>query len=192
VKGRRGSRRGFVGRGAAGNPKNRFERIEVEPDLDELDPVEPRRENIYLRDHSRSIIARNGSPDIGFDASINPYRGCEHGCIYCTSSDTLILMADGTTKYLEDVLRGGRLSDPYFGSRMRGEGLFADHIAQLFSISCQRASTGTGRFPKLSTTAFFAGGAKHSPGFLTEPPERFSCWAGDLPHEVCVHHILGV
>jgi hypothetical protein len=49
---------------------------------------------------------------------------------------------------------GGRLNDPRFGSRMRGEGLFADHIAQLFSISCQRAGMGRGRFPKLSTAAF--------------------------------------
>jgi DNA repair photolyase len=38
---------------------------------------------VFLRDTSRSIIARNDSPDVGFDASINPYRGCEHGCIYC-------------------------------------------------------------------------------------------------------------
>jgi hypothetical protein len=81
VKGRGEPRRGIVGRGTAGNPKNRFERIEVEPDLDELEGEEPRPETIYLRDHSRSIIARNDSPDIGFDASINPYRGCSHGCV---------------------------------------------------------------------------------------------------------------
>jgi DNA repair photolyase len=51
-------------------------------------------------------------------------------------------------------MRGGRLNDPHFGSRMRGEGLFADHIAKLFSISCRRAGIERGRFPKLSTTAF--------------------------------------
>ncbi|HJQ30251.1 MAG TPA: PA0069 family radical SAM protein, partial [Rubrobacter sp.] len=49
-------------------------------------------------------------------------------------------------------MRGGRLNDPEFGSRMRGEGIVADHIAQLFEISCRRA--GIGRFPKLSTAAF--------------------------------------
>ena len=66
-----------------GNPKNRFERIEVQPEPDELDAEAPRPETVYLRDLSRSIVARNDSPDIGFDVSINPYRGCTHGCIYC-------------------------------------------------------------------------------------------------------------
>jgi DNA repair photolyase len=51
-------------------------------------------------------------------------------------------------------MRGGELNDPRFGSRMRGEGLFAEHIAQLFSISCRRAGIEKGRFPKLSTAAF--------------------------------------
>lgn len=77
----------IVGRGAAANPKNRFERIEVEPDPFERDE-ESRPDTIYLRDHSRSIIATNDSPDIGFDASINPYRGCSHGCIYCYARPT--------------------------------------------------------------------------------------------------------
>jgi DNA repair photolyase len=55
-------------------------------------------------------------------------------------------------------MRGGELNDARFGSRMRGEGLFAEHIAQLFSISCRRAGMGEGRFPKLSTAAFRRGG----------------------------------
>jgi DNA repair photolyase len=116
VKGRGEPRRGIVGRGAAGNPKNRFERIEVEPDLDELEGEEPRPETIYLRDHSRSIIARNDSPDIGFDASINPYRGCSHGCVYCASGDTLVLMADGLTRRLENI----RVGDEIYGTVRRG------------------------------------------------------------------------
>jgi DNA repair photolyase len=337
----RGPRRSIVGRGAAGNPRNRFERIEVEPD--ELEEVSP--ETVYLRDYSRSIIARNDSPDIGFDASINPYRGCSQGCVYCYARPTheylglsagldfetkilvkqdapellrrelsspgwkpLVLSMSGVTdpyqlvekklgltrrclevlaqfrnpvvivtkNYLvtrdtdllselahheaaavavslttldddlrrvmepgtsrpsrrlaavkelaasgipvgvmtapvipglndhelpallsaaagagatfaacvpvrlphavgplfEDWLerhyperrnkvinrirsmRGGELNDPRFGSRMRGEGIFARHIAQLFSISCRRAGIAEGRFPKLSTAAF--------------------------------------
>lgn len=342
-----GPRKSIVGRGAAGNPNNRFERIEVEPD--EIEGDEPRPETVYLRDHSRSIIARNYSPDIGFDASINPYRGCSHGCIYCFARPTheylglsagldfesrilvkqdapellkeellsprwnpQVLSMSGVTDPYQPVerrlritrrclgvlaefrnpvvivtknylvtrdmdllselashdaaavafslttlkddlrrileprtsrptrrlaaveklaaggipvgvmtapvipglndhelpnllsaaaeagatfaayvpvrlpyavaplfedwlarhfperkdkvlnrirsMRGGELNDANFGSRMRGEGLFAQHIAQLFSISCRRAGMGEGGFPKLSTAAFRGGG----------------------------------
>ena len=80
--------RGIRGRGAASNPKNRFERIEVEPDYENLDPEElesEKPETTYLRDHARSIVTTNDSPDIGFDAGISPYRGCSHGCSYCFS-----------------------------------------------------------------------------------------------------------
>ena len=45
-------------------------------------------ETQYLRDTSKTVIARNNSPDVGFDRSINPYRGCEHGCIYCFARPT--------------------------------------------------------------------------------------------------------
>lgn len=108
-------RRSIVGRGAASNPKNRFEKIEVEPDeFDE--PETPGPETVYLRDHSRSIIARNSSPDVGFDASINPYRGCSHGCIYCISGDTPILTADGSTRPLEEV----RVGDEIYGTVKHG------------------------------------------------------------------------
>ena len=79
--------RSITGRGAAANPKNRFEKIGVEPDPAETGD-EPRPETVYLRDHSRSIVAMNNSPDIGFDASINPYRGCSHGCAYCYARPT--------------------------------------------------------------------------------------------------------
>jgi len=69
------------GRGAAENPPNRFERIAYVPDPADEEDVAPRTE--LLRDVSRSIIATNESPDIPFEASINPYRGCESGCAYC-------------------------------------------------------------------------------------------------------------
>src|SRR5215218_667090 len=88
MKAGQGVRSSIVGRGAAGNPKNRFEKIEVEPEPRGSDAEEPGPETVYLRDHSRSIIARNDSPDIGFDASINPYRGCSHGCAYCYARPT--------------------------------------------------------------------------------------------------------
>jgi len=70
-------------RGAVDNPANRFEPIHLERDADwnaEEDPL-PRTQ--FLKDQSNSIITYNDSPDVGFEASINPYRGCEHGCAYC-------------------------------------------------------------------------------------------------------------
>ena len=71
------------GRGASENPPNRFVPLHLEPDAD-WDPSEdPAPRTQFLRDASKSFINYNDSPDIGFEASINPYRGCEHGCIYC-------------------------------------------------------------------------------------------------------------
>ena len=70
-------------RGALGNPANRFEHIRLDPDADWNPAEDPLPRTQFLRDHSASIIAYNNSPDIGFDASVNPYRGCEHGCVYC-------------------------------------------------------------------------------------------------------------
>src|SRR5215207_10729144 len=116
MKAGEGPRPSIVGRGAADNPKNRFEKIEVELELGEWDAEEPGPETIYLREVSRSIIARNDSPDIGFDASINPYRGCSHGCSYCISGDTPILMANGTTRRLEEV----RVGDEIYGTVRHG------------------------------------------------------------------------
>ena len=90
-------------RGTFRNPPNRFERLCYEPTPDaELEgsdaatqadaagaeqtwPGEPAPDprTRLLADPSRSIVATNRSPDVGFDASVNPYRGCEHGCVYC-------------------------------------------------------------------------------------------------------------
>src|SRR4051812_46858497 len=71
------------GRGAGTNPPNRFQPFVLERDED-WDPAEdPSPTTQFLNDTTRTIIAYNDSPDVGFSASINPYRGCEHGCIYC-------------------------------------------------------------------------------------------------------------
>ncbi|HYF00389.1 MAG TPA: PA0069 family radical SAM protein [Planctomycetota bacterium] len=71
------------GRGAAENPRNRFYARSIEPDPEELEAETPSPRTQVIPDKARSIIATNDSPDVGFDASINAYRGCEHGCAYC-------------------------------------------------------------------------------------------------------------
>ena len=70
------------GRGVTPNPPNRFERLSVERDEWSL-TEDPDPGTEFLLDSSRSVIATNSSPDVGFDASVNPSRGCEHGCVYC-------------------------------------------------------------------------------------------------------------
>ncbi len=72
------------GRGAVSNVPNRFDRLSEEPVDDGWFADDPPPLRTEVRDERpRRIITRNDSPDIGFDRSINPYRGCEHGCIYC-------------------------------------------------------------------------------------------------------------
>ena len=93
----------FRGRGAGFNPPNRFETIRRDPFFDgwepEAAPDTPRDmggespppatvPTTVTVDATRTVIARNDSPDVGFDRSINPYRGCEHGCVYCYARPT--------------------------------------------------------------------------------------------------------
>ena len=81
------------GRGALSNPANRFESGSLEPfddgweTLDSLADLPPLPTTL-TRDTSRSVISWNTSPDIGFDRAVNPYRGCEHGCVYCYARPT--------------------------------------------------------------------------------------------------------
>jgi DNA repair photolyase len=92
------------GRGASWSPANRFEKLHVDlndPDVVDSDPGDeppspsygvpgerPRCRTQYFRDETKSVITRNNSPDVGFETSLNPYRGCEHGCIYCYARPT--------------------------------------------------------------------------------------------------------
>lgn len=85
--------RRVVGRGAGSNPNNRFERIRHLPVLDDgepgSDPGDARKiETQYFFDRSQSIVSENNSPDIPFRFSLNPYRGCAHGCSYCYARPT--------------------------------------------------------------------------------------------------------
>ncbi|HEY0789845.1 MAG TPA: PA0069 family radical SAM protein [Chthoniobacterales bacterium] len=77
------------GRGATGNPVNRFAKLHYE--ADPSDEPSTQRDQVVteiLEDDARTIIARNQSPDVGFEVSVNPYRGCEHGCAYCYARPT--------------------------------------------------------------------------------------------------------
>ena len=82
------------GRGAAVNPANRFEAHAAAPFDDGWDTLTaeladlPPLPTTLTRDASRSVISWNQSPDIGFDRAVNPYRGCEHGCVYCYARPT--------------------------------------------------------------------------------------------------------
>jgi DNA repair photolyase len=71
-------------RGTSRNPGNRFERLHLTWESGE----EPEPTTEFLIDRTESILTTNDSPDIGFDRSVNPYRGCEHGCIYCYARPT--------------------------------------------------------------------------------------------------------
>ncbi|MFL6791817.1 MAG: radical SAM protein, partial [Bradyrhizobium sp.] len=78
------------GRGAQSNESGRYEaeaRVAFDDGWQSLDELPPFKTTVTI-DTSRKVIARNDSPDIGFDRSINPYRGCEHGCVYCFARPT--------------------------------------------------------------------------------------------------------
>ena len=77
------------GRGAVTNPASRYDRQTADQVddgwsfLTQEEPTAPPLDTVLVRDTSRSAISWNDSPDVGFDRAVNPYRGCEHGCIYC-------------------------------------------------------------------------------------------------------------
>jgi DNA repair photolyase len=106
------------GRGTADNREGRFESRHIEAVEDgwwrDEEIRAPATE--VKAEVARSIIAHNSSPDIPFNQSINPYRGCEHGCVYCADGDTKILMANGSTKILGDL----QVGDEIFGTVRRG------------------------------------------------------------------------
>ncbi len=86
-----GAGKQFEGRGARSNNSSRYDsekRADFDDGWDLEEEVPETADGNYLKDTTRTIIARNTSPDISFNQSINPYRGCEHGCIYCFARPT--------------------------------------------------------------------------------------------------------
>src|ERR1700719_1041345 len=111
-------RHAFKGRGALSNPPGRFEKQEIEAVddgwyLDELPDSIP---TTLEPDHAREVISSNDSPDIPFERSINPYRGCAHACVYCLWGDTPVLMLDGRTRPISEL----RVGDEIYGTRRIG------------------------------------------------------------------------
>jgi DNA repair photolyase len=106
------------GRGALSNPPGRFDKLTTSFEHDgwSEDELPDKVATVVLPEPARSIISRNKSPDIGFIQSINPYRGCEHACPYCQSGDTLVRMANGSSKPLAEI----RVGDEIFGTRRIG------------------------------------------------------------------------
>ncbi len=111
------------GRGALSSPPGRFARTSTtavedgwdEGDSDPADAIPDSIATSLTPEHARSIVTRNDSPDLAFQQSINPYRGCEHGCVYCLDGGTPILMADGQTRPLAQL----RVGDRIVGTRLR-------------------------------------------------------------------------
>ncbi len=84
----------FIGRGAQSNPDNRFHKLHLQAEYDQLaddDELLSAAKKVttdYFEDASQSILSENNSPDIPFRYSLNPYRGCAHGCAYCYARPT--------------------------------------------------------------------------------------------------------
>lgn len=75
-------------RGATLNPANRFQPIEIEWEDDLAEENQPDTRTRFFVDSAQTLITTNDSPDIPFTHSVNPYRGCEHGCVYCYARPT--------------------------------------------------------------------------------------------------------
>jgi DNA repair photolyase len=112
--------------------------------VDYLGEPPPIRLEVY-EDASRSILAENDSPDVGFRWSLNPYRGCFHGCSYCMVGDTPILMGNGRTKPLADI----EIGDEIYGTVVEGryrryvKTLVLDHWSSIKPAYRVRVEDGT-------------------------------------------------
>jgi DNA repair photolyase len=109
------------GRGATINPEGRFEiwnRDAVEDGwFQEPEENDSKPKTVVAIERAKSVISRHNSPDVGFSQSINPYRGCAHGCPYCVGGDTPVLMGNGRTRAISEL----RVGDEIYGTRFDGK-----------------------------------------------------------------------
>lgn len=85
------NKRNIKSRGTELNPKNRFEQLFIDyddPETEHFDEDEKKVPTMFFEDSSQTILVKNDSPDLSFNYGINPYRGCEHGCVYCFARPT--------------------------------------------------------------------------------------------------------
>ena len=111
-------RRVLTGRGALSNPPGRFDLQQLAP-VDDGWYMDEQPESIATTlepESARAVITTNDSPDVPFEQSINPYRGCSHGCVYCVSGDTRVLMGDGRPRRICELKVGEEL----YGTRRSG------------------------------------------------------------------------
>ena len=120
--------RGKGTRGVLSNASGRFEKTTRRYDGDDWDPLEelPPLRTLVTREPAKTIITRNESPDISFDQSINPYRGCEHGCVYCFARPTHAYLGlsaglDFETRLFSKIKRGKPSRARIVGARLRGK-----------------------------------------------------------------------
>ena len=112
------------GRGASINPEGRFEIYNREAaddgwfqDVPEGEAAKPK--TVVAIEQAKSVISRHNSPDVGFSQSINPYRGCAHGCAYCVESSTPVLLANGRTLPISDLKVGQEIYGTSFDGKHR-------------------------------------------------------------------------
>src|SRR5579864_1364127 len=111
-------RRVLTGRGALSNPPGRFDLQQLAA-VDDGWYMEEQPDSIATTlepERARELITTNDSPDVPFEQSINPYRGCSHGCVYCASGDTRVLMGDGRTRPLCEL----KVGEEIYGTRRAG------------------------------------------------------------------------
>src|ERR1700674_1849977 len=108
----------FTGRGALSNPPGRFDlqKLEAVDDGWYLEEAPDSIATTLEPDRARTVISHNDSPDIPFEGPINPYRGCEHACSFCSAGDTPVLMSDGRTRLLSEL----RVGEEIYGTRRIG------------------------------------------------------------------------